>query len=468
MAGDLAFLTLAQAAAGVRIRQFSASELVEACLGRIAAHNPPLNCFLEVAADSARAAAAAADRAFYRGDAVGSLHGVPLAHKDLFDRALRPATAAAKIRRAAIAPRTATALARLDAAGAIDMGPLHLAEFAAGATGHNVHLGTCLNPWDPARTPGGSSTGSAVAVAARLAFGSLGSDTGGSIRLPAHFCGVAGLRPTYGRVSRAGVMARSWSMDAVGPLARTVEDAALLLHAIAGADDADPTAADIAVPDYRATLEQPLAGTRIGVPIDFFYSRLAPAIRTAIEASLAVYRDLGAVVVPVDVPEIERAFALAQVIAKVEAAALHEPWIKHRADDYAPGIRSEMEAGLLIPAVRYVDALRKRGSLLDAFLRLFERIDLLHTPVYDDLTPAMADLDPQSAAVAQHVMATFGRLTRPFSYLGVPALAVPCGFADGMPVGFQLVGRPFDEARLLNAGHLYQQATEWHRRVPPL
>jgi len=468
MADGLAFLTLAEAAARVRAREISAGDLVDACLDRIAAHNPRLNCFLEVAAASARAAAAAADRALARGETLGALHGVPLAHKDLFDRVERPATAAAKIHRADGPPRTATALARLDAAGAIDLGPLHLAEFAAGATGHNVHVGACFNPWDPARTPGGSSTGSAVAVAARLAFGSLASDTGGSIRLPAHFCGVVGLRPTYGRVSRAGVMARAWSLDAVGPIARTVEDAAILLGAIAGGDAADPTTEDIAVPGYAAALAQSLEGVRIGVPRNFFYDRLAPSIGAALEASLAVYRDLGAAIVPVDVPDIDRAFTLAQIVAKAEAAALHEPWIKGRADDYAPGIRSEMEAGLLLPAVRYIEALRHRGPLLAAFLRVFERVDLLHTPIYDDPTPAMAALDPQSTTVASHVMATFGRLARPFSYLGVPALVVPCGFADGMPVGFQLVGRPFDEARLLNAGHRYQRATDWHRRAPPL
>lgn len=466
---SLACRSLVAIAEAIRTKDVSAREVLESCLSRISVFQPKLNCFIDVATEQARAAATRADEFLARGGTPGPLHGVPLAHKDLFDRADRLATAGAKIRRADRPRRTATVLERIDDAGAIDLGPLHLAEFAAGATGHNMVLGPCRNPWNLALTPGGSSSGSATAVAARLAYGSLASDTGGSIRLPAHFCGLAGLRPTIGRVSRAGVFARSWSMDAVGPITRTVRDAARLLGTIAGSDARDPTAEDIAVPDYEAALERPLAGVRIGVPRNYFYDRIADSVRGPVEASLAVYRELGAALVAIEVPDLDVAFGLAQIVAKVEAAALHEEWITTRPDDYEPGIRSEMEVGLFIPAVRYVDALRKRGAMLADFVgAVFDRVDLLHTPLYEHPTPAIADLDPTNTRVAAEVMATFGRLTRPFSYLGLPAFAVPCGFANDMPVGFQLIARPFDERRLLNAGHLYQRATDWHERQPPL
>ena len=307
-------------------------------------------------------------------------------------------------------------------------------------------------------------------MAARLVYGALGSDTGGSIRLPAHFCGVVGLRPTYGRVSRFGAMARSWSADAVGPLTRTVRDAARLLGVIAGSDANDPTCENLAVPDYERSIENSLKGLRIGRPANFFDDNLDDERRGLLDASLEVMRGLGAEIVEIAVPDLAPAFTAAQIILKAEAAALHEEWLRARPDDYAPGVKSEMEVGLLIPGARYLAALRQRGAVLAEFAdAVFDRVDVLHTPIYEYATPKLADCDPDAPGGAARMMATFGRCTRPFSYLGLPALAVPCGFTgDGMPLAMQLVGRPFAEATLLNAGHLYQRETDWHTRVPAL
>lgn len=461
----LAELSLVEAAEGVRRGDFSALELTEACLARIEVAQPRLNCFIACDPEAARARARRADAARPR----GPLAGVPLAHKDMFDRAGRVSTCGARMRLRP-ARATATVLARLDAAGALEIGTLNMSEFAAGATGHNVHHGDCVNPWKAGAAPGGSSSGSAAAVAARLVFAALGSDTGGSVRLPACLCGVAGLRPTYGRVSRFGAMARSWSADTIGPLAREVRDIARLLGVIAGADAADPTCENLAVPDYEAGIEASVKGLRIGRPDGFFLDRLDAPRRRALEASLEVLRGLGADIVEVAVGDLGPAFAAAQIVLKAEAAALHERWLVERPHDYAPGIRAEMEAGLLVPAARYIAALRERGPMLAAFVRdVFGRVDLLHTPVYEHPTPALADCDPDAPGASARIMATFGRCTRPFSYLGLPALSVPCGFTDdGLPTAFQLVGRPFDEATLLNLGHLYQRETDWHPRVPSI
>ena len=463
-------LSLAAASAALRARHCSAVELTEAFLARARVATAALNCFLTLDDAGALAAARASDARRAAGNEIGRLDGIPLAHKDLFDRAGAVTGFGARLLAGRVATATATVLGRLDRAGAIDGGRLHLAEFAAGATGHNRHHGDCRNPWDRARTPGGSSSGSAVAVAARAVWASLGSDTGGSIRLPAHFCGVTGLRPTYGRVSRAGVLARSWSQDCIGPLARTVEDAALLFGAIAGADPDDPTAETVPVPDCGAALARPIRGLRIGVPENAFFDDIDPGIARLLDDALAALRRAGAEIVRVAVPDPARYFGLALIVAKAEAAALHQSHIRERPGDFDHGIREEMEGGFFVPAVDYIQALRHRGALLREFLAAaFARADALFTPVYDRPTPSLADCAPLSGERAQRVMATFGKYTRPFSYLGLPALAVPCGFqADGMPAAFQLVGRPFDEATLFALGHAYQRDTAWHERAPVL
>ena len=470
MSGNPADLTLSAAAALLGAGRISSAELVAACLDRIERQQPVLNTFLTVDAEGARAAAAASDRRRARGEARGPLDGIPVAHKDLFDRAGRVTTAGSILLNDRVAERTATVLARLDAAGAVETGTLGASEFAAGATGHNRHRGDCRNPWDPARIPGGSSGASAAAVAARQVFASLGTDTGGSVRMPAHFCGTVGLRPTQGRVSRDGIFPRSWSMDTAGPLARTAEDAALLLQAVAGPDPADPTAEAVPVPDYRAALGNPVDGLRIGVPTHYFLDEVDSGIRALLDAALEAFADLGVAVAPVDVPDPSVPFRLAVIVLKAEAAAVHEHWMRTRPDDYDHGIREGMETGLSIPAVDYLRALRERGPALERWLAgPLSQADALFAPVVDDPTPTLAESAVAGAGGAARVMARFGRCTRPFSFLGLPALSVPCGFQPGgMPAGFQLIGKPFADTTLLRLGHAYQQATGWHEQAPAL
>jgi aspartyl-tRNA(Asn)/glutamyl-tRNA(Gln) amidotransferase subunit A len=447
--------SIAELAAKIRAREVSALDATEACLRQLERLQPVLRCAIRIDADGARAAAAQADRALARGDAPGPLHGVPLAHKDLFDRVGRPASSGSRILAGQIATRTAAVLERLDAAGAIDLGTLNMAEFAAGGTGHNLHWGDCVNPWNTAYTPGGSSSGSAAAVAVRAVFGSLGTDTGGSLRWPAALCGVTALRPTTGRISLEGVAPRAWSLDTVGPMARTAEDCALLFSAIAGSE--------------AVALDRTVRGLRVGVVRGHWRENVTAEHAAALEASLAVLRGLGASLVDVTLPDPEAAFRLGDVMVKSEAASLHGAWLRERPHDYAPGIRQQLQSGLEISAAQYVDAMRARPAMLGEYLAAFERVDVLHVATHPFPAPTMEDCAPRSAGAVEAFWAAYPRFTRPFSYLGLPALALPIGFAaSGVPIGCQLVGRPLDEHRLLAAAHAYQGAADWHRRAPAL
>jgi aspartyl-tRNA(Asn)/glutamyl-tRNA(Gln) amidotransferase subunit A len=453
---DLAQLSLGEASALLQAGRASARDLVEACLARIAAEGRAINAFVAVDEENARRAALASDERRARRVARGPLDGVPLAHKDIFERAGRRLTAGSIILDTK-PERTAPALAKLDAAGAIDLGPLHLAEFAAGATGHNRHFGACRNPWRLERIPGGSSSGSAAAVAARLVMGSLGTDTGGSLRLPAHFCGVAALRPTPGRVSCEGVFPRAWSMDAVGPIARTAADLGLIFATIAERDEAG------CVGEAAS-----LAGRRIGIPDRFFFERVEPGIGDLIEAARRDFAKLGARVVAVECPDPAPLFEHALIVAQAEAAAIHRRWIAERSADYDHGTVDGIEGGFAIAAHAYAESLAARGPARKAWVDgVFAQCDLLLTPVFEHATPRLDDCDPARPGAMREFLARFGRCTRPFSYLGLPALALPCGFQpDGMPAALQLVARPNAEAELLAAGQAYQNATDWHRRAP--
>ncbi len=463
-------LSCAGVATAIRERRVSAVKTMEATLTRAQAVQPKLNAFLRIDAELALDAARLADKDLARGHLRGPLHGVPMAHKDMYYRKGVASSYGGKVGPSRPAPSTATALERLDAAGAIQFGVLNMAECAFGPTGHNYHYGHCRNAWNPAYITGGSSSGSGTAVAARATYAALGSDTGGSIRLPASFCGVSGIKPTYGRVSRAGAMPLSFTMDTVGPLARTVEDCALLLAALAGADARDPVAEAREVPDYMAQLARPVAGLVIGKPRQYFYDGCEPEIAALMDASLEKFRALGAKVVKVDLPDFEAWNAAATMIISAEAAALHGNWLRTRPQDYSPQVRARLEAGLAIPAASYIDSLRLRGVALDAFCReVFSKVDVLHAPVVAFQTPTIAETDLNPGPELSALLAKVTRLTRPGNFLGVPALSVQAGFSKaGMPVGMQLLGRPFDEATLLALGHAYQSATDFHRKAPVL
>jgi aspartyl-tRNA(Asn)/glutamyl-tRNA(Gln) amidotransferase subunit A len=469
MAAALNGLTLTEVAARIRQREVSATEVLDAVLARAKAVQPKLNCFLRIDEELARSAAKLADADLARGHVRGPLHGVPLAHKDMFYRAGVPSSCGSRVRGREPESATATALKRLDAAGAIQFGVLHMAEFAYGPTGHNHHDGPCRNPWNTAHVTGGSSSGSGASVAARAGFAALGSDTGGSVRLPAAICGITGLKVTYGRISRAGAMPLSFSMDSIGPLARSAADCAALLAVLAGPDPADPTASGEAVPDYPARLHLPVKGLRVGVPTTYFTDDMDPGVGAALTESIKALESLGCVIVPVTLPaEMAAIDAAGTHLIAAEAAAYHGNWLRTRPQGYSPQVRARLERGLALPASRYIDALRLRGPAVAAFSKaVFAKVDVLHAPVLPIPTPTIAETDVGGAPTMDRTLALMTRFTRPFNYLGVPSLAVPCGFlASGLPVSMQLVGRPFDEATILALGHAFQQATDWHQREP--
>jgi len=471
MTADLADLTLVEVAEAIRGGRLSSVEVTRACIARAERLQPALNCFIAIEAAPALAAAKKADRALkQRGARIGPLHGVPLAHKDLFYRAGKVSTCGSKILRDYRPALTSTAVERLTRAGAIWLGSLNMAEFAANPTGHNDHWGDCRNPWNPAHMSGGSSSGSGAAVGGRVCYGSLGSDTGGSVRTPAAACGVVGLKPTYGLISRHGVMPRSWSQDTVGPLARTVRDCARLTGVIAGADARDPTCATQPVPDYERALSGRTKGLRIGIPANHYYDDATDEVKRCMKASLAVFRSLGARLIRLPVPDPAALALLSNTITIAEASAIHHRWLRERPQDYAPHIRARMEPGFQVTATAYLEALNLRAHFLREFMTaVFARVDLLHTPVMTLPPPTIEETRAGDVTAMSRVVTRLTRNTRPINYLGLPALSVPAGFSSrGLPLAFQLVGRPFAEATLFRAAHRYQMATDWHTMAPPL
>ena len=466
---DLALSDLSEIGDAIGDRKVTSVQATEACLRRIEAWQPRTNAFLRLEADKALAQAHAMDKELAAGKRRGRLHGVPMAHKDMYYRGGELSTGGSEIRRHWTAPVTATVLERLDAAGVVELGFLNMAEFAAGPTGHNVHHGHCRNPWDGTRVTGGSSSGSGASVAARMVYGALGSDTGGSIRLPASACGVVGMKATYGRVSRAGAVARSWSLDHVGPLTRTVRDNARILAVIAGHDPSDSTTSEKPVPDYEAALEGGVAGLKIGLALPKALTPVDPQIGAAVEAATDALGRLGAAILPARMPDFTDLYRSAEVMVKCEAAAMHRPWMETDAP-YANQVRTRMEAGFFIPATQYIDALRLRAHFVREFLdTAMAGVDAVVLPAIPFPVPTLEETDVETSGgpATLDMVARFTGLTRPFNTLGVPALSLPCGFdSNGMPIGLQLVGRPFEEALLYRIGHAYQGATDHHRRVP--
>ncbi len=489
-------LTLAEAAGAIRMGRVSSVEATEACLARLKRRGgaDDLNCVAGLDEDAAIAAARAADAARTRGDEMGPLHGVPLAHKDMFFRPGRISACGSRILAETPATTTATVLEKLDRAGALDIARLAMVEFALGLTGHNAvaraipralnHAwrpyrgddalrpyrgdGTPRNPWDPTRITGGSSSGPAAAVAARLIFGAMGSDTGGSIRFPSACCGVVGLKPTYGRVSRAGAMPLSPSLDCMGPIARTVTDAAMLFAAVAGFDDRDPVSSRRAVADPLATLEAGIKALRVGVPKSYFYDPVSPAMAKRVQDSLDVFRRGGAKIVEVPIPDIAATNPLTTLVTAAEGAHVNERWLKTRAADFGPQTLGRLVLGLLADPEAVACALRWRRAIAREFCEtVFSACDVLHTPVMVETQPTIAESDIGANPGFSTAMVAMGHCTRPFNFLGLPAISVPCGFgAEGLPVAFQLAARPFAEAALLRAARAYERETEWFRRDP--
>ncbi len=353
-------------------------------------------------------------------------------------------------------------VARLRRAGALLLGKLNMHEWAGGATNINPHFGPTANPWDTTRIPGGSSGGSAAAVAAALCAGSLGSDTAGSIRIPSSFCGIVGLKPTYGLASLRGVLPLSWSLDHVGPMTRTVEDAALLLEVIAGHDPADPASVDRPASDYRDALRGGVRGLRLGVPRNYFFDKADPEVVTAVRRAASVLEAGGADVTEVEVPGVEQALAVGIPVMVAEAAAYHEKYLQERPGDYGADVLALLRAGQALTAVDYIKAQRARIDFRRAFEELFTRIDVLLTPTTPITAPTIEQCrtDPPALALI--------RCTLPFNLAGVPALSVPCGLSTAeLPIGLQIVGRHFEEATVLRVGAAYEEAGGWKGRLPP-
>jgi aspartyl-tRNA(Asn)/glutamyl-tRNA(Gln) amidotransferase subunit A len=463
-------LTLTQAAAAVRGGSATSADLLAACLANIDSAEAQVNAIIWLDREAAAASAAAADAA----PRTGALHGVPLAHKDMYYQAGRRSTCGSAIRRDFVPDRTATVIEHLAGAGAYAIAGLNMSEFAQSPTGHNAHYGTCRNPWGLDRITGGSSSGSGAAVAARFTYAALGSDTGGSVRLPASACGVTGLKPTQTRVSRAGVMPLSFSCDNVGPLARTARDCALVLGVIAGHDPRDPTSAREPVPDYVAALDGDIRGLRIGVPLTYFLDGVDAPVNAALEAALAVLTARGAAIRRLPLPLMEATAAYGALVSRVEGSAIHAAWMRTRAGDYSTHLSGRLYPGYAIPATWYVEALSRRGPILAAFCReVFAQVDVLAMPTIRTCVPTIAETDVDAACdtpALPEVLARFlgvSANTRPINYLGLPAISVPCGFdPNGMPIGLQLVARPFAEAPLLRVAEAYQRDTDWHARKP--
>jgi aspartyl-tRNA(Asn)/glutamyl-tRNA(Gln) amidotransferase subunit A len=466
-ATEPALMSLTSVAKAIADKRVSSREATKSCLDRIAQWEPRLNAFMAIEADTALAAADAADAALAKGNSGGALHGVPLAHKDMYYDAGKVVTCGSKIRRDFVATTTSTALQRLKDSGTIRLGSLQMSEFAYGPTGHNAHFGAVHNPWAVDHITGGSSSGSGSAVAARLTFAALGSDTGGSIRMPAHFCGVTGLKTTVGRISRAGAMPLSQSLDTVGPLARTAEDCALLLGLMAGADPADPTAIAGPLPDYMSATEEPIKGLTIGVPTAFYVDDLDPEVARILDETVAVLKREGAKIVQVELPDQRQLTAACQFVLAVEAAAFHKRWMIERPGDYGAQVLMRLQNGLAIPGVSYLEVMRWRGPALAAHLAAVDGVDAVLAPVAPVAAPTIAESDVGNSPDAEAVIQRLTRFTRPINYLGLPSLSIPTGFTDrGLPVGMQLIGRSFDEAMLLRIGAAFQRATDFHDRVP--
>jgi aspartyl-tRNA(Asn)/glutamyl-tRNA(Gln) amidotransferase subunit A len=467
MSAEPALLSLTEVAQAIAQKRFSSREATQSCLDRIAQWQPRLNAFMAIEADMALAAADAADAALAKGASHGALHGVPLAHKDMYYDAGKVVTCGSKIRRDFVATSTSTALQRLKDAGTVRLGSLQMVEFAYGPTGHNSHYGAVHNPWGLDHITGGSSSGSGSAVAARLTFAALGSDTGGSIRMPAHFCGVTGLKTTYGRISRAGAMPLSQSLDTVGPLARTAEDCALLLGLMAGADPQDPTAVTGPVPDYMAATRGSIKGLRIGVPTAFYVDDLDPEVARILDETMAALKREGAEIVQVELPDQRQLTAACQLVLATEAASFHKRWLIERPQDYGPQVLMRLQNGLAIPGVSYLEAMRWRGPALAAHLAAVAGVDAVIAPVAPVAAPTLAESDVGNGPDAEAVIQRLTRFTRPINYLGLPSLSIPSGFTRaGLPVGMQLIGRSFEEAMLLRIGAAFQRASDFHARVP--
>jgi len=462
---SLAALTLRQASDLLGRKQTSPVELTEACLARIDRHDKAINAFITVTRDQALAAAREMEMAIARGKRRGPLHGIPIALKDNIDTAGVKTTAASGVFKDRVPTEDAEVVVRLRRAGAIVLGKLNLHEFALGGTSAVTFFGPVHNPWALDRVSGGSSGGSAAAVSADMCFGALGTDTGGSIRIPASLCGIVGLKPTYGRVSTRGVVPMAWTLDHVGPMCKTVEDAALMLSVIAGRDDRDPTSVDAPIADYTRSIRTPVSKLRIGVARAPFFDGLDPEVAKAVEAAIDVVRKLTAGVADVQVPSSGN-------IADVwnpEIYAYHQPWITKTPELYQDATRALIQGAAKTSSSTYAQARRQVDVVRREIEKVFATVDLLITPTQRGVAQPIPGTAAARGAVPAPGAAGGLVNTAAFDIYGLPTISVPCGFSSsGLPIGLQISGNHFAETTVLALAHAYEQATNWHTRRPSL
>lgn len=468
-------MDLTQIAEAIRVRKFSSLEITQWSLNRLKTTGEKFNAVLRLYEETAIDRAKNLDEKLSKGELVGPLHGVPLAHKDLIGIKGQELNAGSLIRRGFIADETAWVMQCLDQDGQVNLGSLHMAELALSPTGFNIHYPQPCNPWNEDYVSGGSSSGSGIAVAARLVFGSIGSDSGGSIRHPSAMCGITGLKPTQGLISARGVYPLSKSLDCVGPMAQSARDCALILDTIVKFDEKDPLS--VARPlsmksNYseilRTSKNHALKGIKIGIPQEYYREDIDREIAKALETSLEVLKGLGAKLEPTKVPDMPRLNAMMQKIMSSEAAFLHQVALKETPELIAEQVRLRVEPGLSWSAIEYIEATEKRISLRDEFIRIaFNGCDLIHIPTLVVQTPTIEYSTTGTAAEVLVKVARLTHATRAINYLGLPAMSVPVGFTSaGLPIGMQLVGRPFDEITLLNVSDKYQGEVDWHSHLP--
>jgi aspartyl-tRNA(Asn)/glutamyl-tRNA(Gln) amidotransferase subunit A len=469
---SLTKLSLSEASQLVRSKKVSPVELTQECLSYIERLNPKLNAFITVTADSALAEAHKAEDEIQRSRWSGPLHGIPIALKDLVDTAGVRTTAASGLFKDRIPTQDAEIVRRLKAGGAVLLGKLNMHEFAYGGSSAISYFGPVRNPWEPAYITGGSSGGSAAAVAAKLCYGAIGSDTGGSIRMPAGYCGIVGLKPTYGRVSTRGVIPLAWSLDHVGPMTRTVMDAAFMLQVISGYDPGDIASSDIPVPDYAGSIATATSSLRLGIPRDYFYQALHPEVEAAMETALAVLKKLTASQRDIQLVAPNEAHPsivdVSVTVLTAEAYAYHQEYVSKTPELYQPETLKRIRVGADVGTPAYIQSRRQLDRIRRSVSQVFDTVDLLVTPTAPVPPFTIAGLlgDPATLRSKELLML---RNTRPFNVLGLPTISVPCGFtAEGLPIGMQITGPPGGEATVLRLAYAFEQATEWHKRRPNL
>jgi aspartyl-tRNA(Asn)/glutamyl-tRNA(Gln) amidotransferase subunit A len=464
---ELRFSSLCEVVAAIAERRLSSLEVTEALLQRIEETEPVVNAYVCVTAEHALTSARAADREVAAGASLGPLHGVPISVKDLYETEGIATTGGGRLLAGNIPLTDSTAVARLRAAGAFVVGKTNTHEYAYGYTTENPHYGDTRNPWDPDRIAGGSSGGSGASLAAGSALAALGTDTGGSIRVPASFCGITGIKPTYGRVSRQGVLPLSWTLDHAGPMARTVADCALMLSVLAAHDPKDPASAQVPPPDLTLPGDSALRGTSIGIPTNHFFDEIDEDVDALVRDAIATLESLGARCIPVELPHMDAAVDAWLAILLAEAASIHEADLKERPEQFGLDVRLYLEEGALVPALTYIKAQRIRRQMVEGFRSAMRDVDALVTPTTALPAPKLREATVRIGDTEEALFRTLARLSSPFDMTGLPALSVPCGFtASGLPVGLQLAGHPFSEAVLLRIGSVYEGAHPWTARHP--